>query len=99
MEPIIAIIFGCGMPVSIVGLSLFYRYKKEQLKLNGSSMSNEDKKLLLNVKNELNSVNERMVNLEYIVTNMDENLLPPKNNDEIKQLTQKVEDLTKLLDK
>lgn len=97
MEAIVAIIFGCGLPASIVGFSLFYKYKKEQLKLQSTSMSNEDKQLLLNVKKELNSVNERMVNLEYIVTNMDDNLLPPKNNEEIKQLSQKVENLTKLL--
>ncbi len=94
---IIAIISGCMVPISIVGGAYYYKLQKDKLRLGGR-IPPEDKKFLTEVKTEVKRLNARMENLEYIVTNIDENLLPPGTSDATESTRKQLEQMTKRLD-
>lgn len=90
-----AIIMGCS--VGIIAILSGNYYKLERAKLRSGGMSKEDKQLLLAMKEENEKLKERLQNIEYIVTNIDENLLPPGSLDRPEDAQIKLAEMTKRL--
>ncbi len=86
-----------GCSIAIIAILSGNYYKLERAKLRSGGISQEDKKLLAAMKDENENLKERLQNLEYIVTNIDENLLPPGSLDRPEDAQLKLAEMTKRL--
>lgn len=91
----IAIFMGCS--IAIIAILSGNYAKIEKAKLLKGGYSKEDKKLLLGLKQENEELKNRLQNLEYIVTNLDESLLPPSTVDRPEDAHKKLAEMTKKL--
>ncbi len=69
--------FFLGTLVAIVAILSDQYTKLEKAKLKSGGIGEDEKRLLMAMKQENDQLRERVQNLEYIVTNLDEHLLPP----------------------
>lgn len=91
---ILAMIMIFAIPIVAILSSNYYKLEKAKLDTNSKQ---KDSKLLEKMTAENNALRERIENLEYIVTNLDESLLPTKAVDDKTASLKRIEEMTKRL--
>lgn len=86
------------IPVIAVGSSMYYVIRKQELKAKiKANLSSEEKQMVRRLVQNNQELNERMANLESIITSLDKDLLALKASNETDENKQKVKEISQRL--
>lgn len=90
-----------GPMIPIVGITggLLYSYNIRKLKIKSQSIDSDDLRMLHQVLHENQEVNERLANLEAIITSLDKELLSLRASQDAELNQQKVKEISEQITK
>lgn len=92
-------VLGPMIPIIGIGGGLYYSYSIRKLKIKSQSLDSEDIKMLHHVLQESQEVNNRLENLEAIITSLDKELLSLKASNDAELNQQKVKEISEQVSK